>query len=638
MTTFPLQCFGVVTWLMAAAVSQEAYARQADLPAAVVRRDRAVVSVRDAFALHSKGQFGTARASLDEALNDCGAGADGRDCRAVVVAGLGSLLQRQAAADQPNAESLIQEAVGYYDRVLAENPSQRDALYGKALAYRGLGPQESQESFFADAAGRDSSRLAVYYSFQGDYYSASRRWPEAAAAYRHALEVDPANDGARSGLVEALGAGGRRGAGELLAQGRAWSVRYPASAARAYGAALVGAFAGGAPVDSIADQAYVGLVAAQSRSGRSPWRLPAGVPADWSPPQELRAFMANPVPAAVPWWSRTADRRRVLAQAALSQGRQALSEGDVAKAERIWTGAATAAEPTSSASLDLQRELAVLYFQQPALDPGGRKFAALEHQIFAGKMGALNAGDLEAAQRYHTTLGLIYAERGVWQSTNFARNARQQLTWALAKAEERESRERFYQPLPELRLLLARGGGPGGPRSYVAAANAYLDADELAAADSAFRSAGVRSELLALRTRLAEGGASAASACGPAALGQLRALTDRGFATRQRFKILADCAGLRAVAERRANAMNAFRLVDTSRITLVGMADVARLERVVTTILGGEEPVAHAPQLEVSAARTGLSIPVSLPGETRPLWLNVSAALRNRLIGPILAR
>jgi tetratricopeptide (TPR) repeat protein len=637
MTTFFLRSLCAVAPLLAGAAWQEASAQQTGLPAAVVRRDRAVVSVRGAFALHAKGQFGTARASLDEALNDCGDGTDGRDCRAVVVAGLGSMLQRQAAADQPNAESLIQEAVGYYDRVLAEDPSQRDALYGKALAYRGLGPRESQESFFADAAGRDSSRLAVYYSFQGDYYAATRRWPAAVAAYRRALDVDPGNDGARGGLVEALGAGGRRGAGELLAQGRAWSVRYPASAARAYGAALVSAFAGGAPVDSLAEQAYVGLVAAQSRSGRSPWRLPAGVPADWSPPQELRAFMSNPVPAAVPWWSRTAERRRVLAQAALSQGRQALSEGDVAKAERIWAGAATAAEPTSSASLDLQRELAVLYFQQPTLDPDGRKFAALEHQIFAGKMGALNAGDLEAAQRYHTTLGLIYAERGVWQSTNFARNARQQLTWALAKAEERESPERFYQPLPELRLLLARGSA-GGARAFLAAANAYLDADELAAADSAFRSAGVQSELLALRRRLAGGGAGAARDCGPAALGRLRTLTDRGFATRQRFKILADCAGLRAVAERRAHAMHAFRLVDTSRITLVGMADVARLERVVTMILGGEEPGTHAPQLEVSAARTGLSIPVSLPGETRPLWLNVTPALRSRLIGPMPAR
>jgi hypothetical protein len=68
------------------------------------------------------------------------------------------------------------------------------------------------------------------------------------------------------------------------------------------------------------------------------------------------------------------------------------------------------------------------------------------------------------------------------------------------------------------------------------------------------------------------------------------------------------------------------------------MADVARLERVVTTILGGEEPGTHAPQLEVSAAPTGLSIPVSLPGETRPLWLNVTPAIRNRLIGPMLAR
>ena len=42
--------------------------------------------------------------------------------------------------------------------------------------------------------------------------------------------------------------------------------------------------------------------------------------------------------------------------------------------------------------------------------------------------------------------------------------------------------------------------------------------------------------------------------------------------------------------------------------------------------------------LEVSAARTGLSIPVSLSGETRLLWLNVTPALPSRLIGPVPAR
>jgi len=604
---------------------------------AQVRRDRGEERVREAFAQYSNGQFGGARASLEDALNECGDGADGFDCRAVVVSGLGSVLQRQAAADYTNAEALIREAIGYYDRVLAENPNQRDALYGKALAYRGLGPHEWQESFFAEAAGRDSSRSAVYRAFQGDYYSATRRWPEAAEAYRRALDADPADEGARGGLVEALSALGARGSSDLLRQGRAWSLRYPASAARAYGAALVSAFAGGTRVDSIAAQAYVGLVSAQSRSGRSPWTLPNGVPADWSPPQELRTFMSNPVPAAVPWWSRTLERRIVLAQAALSQGRQALGEGRFEDAERIWQGAATAVEPTSPASLDLHRELAVLYFQRPALDPDGGKFAALEHQIFEGKGGALAAGNLETAQRYHTTLGLIYAERGVWRSTNYARNAVDQLTWALNKAEEREAREGFYQPLAELRLLLAQGLDPQGEGQYAAAANAYLDADELDAADSSARSAGVENSVLTLRRRIERGGADAAGACAPGSLDALRTLPDRGFAARQRFKVLADCAWRGPEASRRSHAVNAFRLVDSTRITFVGMADVARLELVARLILRSSDAY-RARELDVSPALEGLSIPVALPGETRPLWLNIDSGLRNRLARPASVR
>jgi tetratricopeptide (TPR) repeat protein len=623
--------------LMGATWGAEPVWAQPDPPernTAAIRRERAVSSVREALAQHSKGQFGPARASLEGALNECGGGPDGLDCRTIVASGLGSLLQRQAAADRPNAEALTREAVGYYDRALREDPNQRDALYGKALAYRALGPQEGQESFFAEAVGRDSSRLAVYSSFQGDYYASIRRWPAAVAAYRRALEADPDDDGARGGLVEALSALGPSTATDLLRHGREWSLRYPGSAASAYGAALVSAFGSGTRVDNIADQAYLGLVSAQTRTGRTPWTLPPGVPGDWSPPQELRAFMDNPIPATVPWWSSTIDRRRVLARAALSQGRQALSDGKLEAAERVWQGAATAVEPTSSASLDLQRELAVLYFQQPALDPDGHKFDKLEHDIFAGKMGALAAGDLEAAQRYHTTLGLIYAERGVWRSDQYARNAERQLAWALDKAEERERMEGFYQPLAELRLLLAQGLGPLGKRQYAAAMNAFLDTDELAAANSAAESAGIQSEVLIMRSRLARGGPGAASACVPEGLARLGALEDRGFATRQRFKILADCAALRTAGNPRVHAIDAFRLVETSQMTLVGMADVARLERVVTMIRGPEEPAYHAGHLDVTPTRGELSIRVALPGETRMLWLSVKPALRERLRRP----
>jgi tetratricopeptide (TPR) repeat protein len=589
-------------------------------------------------AQHAKGEFATARVSLEEALADCGGDPDGLGCRAVVASGLGSLLQRQAAADRPNAEALTRRAVGYYDRVLRENPNQPDALYGKVLAYRALGPHEEQESFYAEAPGRDSSRLAVYRSFQGDYYAAIRRWPAAVAAYRRALDADPDDDGARSGLVEALGALGPTAAMDLLHLGREWNLRYPGSAASAYGAALVSAFGSGTRVDSIADPAYLGLVSTQARSGRRPWALPPGVPGEWSPPRELRAFMDNPT-SAVPWWLSTIERRRVLAQAALAQGRRAVSEGKPEAAERIWQSAATAVEPRSSASLDLQRELAVLYFQRPALDPDGRKFTALEHEIFAGKLGALAAGDLEAAQRYHTTLGLIYAERGVWRSDNYARNAEQQLTWALNKAEEREGKEGFYQPLAELRQLLARGLDSMGSRSaaaryYAATANAYLDADQLEAAAAAARSAGVSSDVLIVRRRLALGGPEAAGACAPESLARLGTLEDRGFAIRQRFKVLADCVRSRADVDRRRHAIDAFRLVDTARVTLVGMADVARLERVVAVILGPEEPAYHTGHLEVTPTKGELSIPVALPGETRPLWLGVKRALSERLRRP----
>jgi len=94
---------------------------------------------------------------------------------------------------------------------------------------------------------------------------------------------------------------------------------------------------------------------------------------------------------------------------------------------------------------------------------------------------------------------------------------------------------------------------------------------------------------------------------------------DAEFIARQRFKMLADCAEL---AERRARAyaIEAFALVDTARITLVGGNDVARLERIMRVLL---QPFGIAPQsahLDPVPSPGGPLIQVSLGGETVPYW------------------
>lgn len=601
---------------------------------------RAVVlrNVNSALTVASAGRFTEARANLESQLAKCGTAADGRDCRILSASGLGAVLLQQGAADQRNRDSLYTASVAYYDLVLREAPNNADAVYGKALAYRSLGPHEWMEPFFRQAPSLDTTRAALYLTFQGDYLAATKRFPEAVVVYRAAVRQDTDNDGARGGLVDALAAVGLSSSLELVQLARGWEAQYPESALNAYRAVLVSSFAPGGQRDALADSAMVGLVRVQSRTRLAVAAVPREVSATWTPVREIRSFLDKATVDVAPWWRLGPEREIALAQAAHAGARAAASAGRYALAESLLTEGVRIAKRMSTVSLDLQRELAFLYFQHAELDPNHRKFDALEQDIFDGKMGALQSGDLEAAQRYHTTLGLIYAGRGVWTSAAPARNAVQQLSWALDKAEERRERQRFYQPLPELRQLLAHSLDSLGRRgeaaqSYTEAARALLDVDDFAAADVAARNASRvggevsvagATRVLALRSDLARGGNAARSACTADRLSALTRSGDAAFVARQRFKVLADCAAIDPPVAVRGHAIIAFKLVDSAGITLVGGNDVARLERIMRTML---QPFAVAPQsahLDQAAAPAGPFIQVSLAGETVPFWYAAS--------------
>ena len=607
-------------------------------PTAISSRAFVLQNVNIALANANSGKFAEARQSLEGLLARCGGGSDGRDCRILSASGLGAVLQRQGTVDRKNRDTLLTASVGYYDRILREAPNNADAVYGKALAYRSLGPHEWMEPFFKQAPSLDTGRAALYFTFQGDYFAATKRWREAVSAYREAVRQDIDIDGARSGLVDALAALGVSSSVELLQSARGWESRYPESSASAYRAVLVNSFAPGGQRDSIADSAMVGLVRVQTRNRFAVADLPREVSADWTPVREIRTFLDKAAADVAPWWRRGSERETVLAQTALAGGKSAAAAGRYDAAERLFAEGVRIARRSSTVSLDLQRELALLYFHHAALDPDHRKFDALEQNIFEGKMGALASGDLEAAQRYHTTLGLIYAERGVWTSSMPARNAEQQLGWALDKADERQQRQRFYQPLPELRQLLAHHLDSLGRRSqagrrHAETARAFLDSDDLTAAGAAARDA-VRlgsnvdvagaARVLALRSDLARGGDAARTACSADRMASLVRAGDAAFVARQRFKVLADCAESESAAQTRAHATAAFTLVDSAGITLVGGTDVARFERIMRAVLQPFAVAVQSGHLDAAPAPAGPFVMVSLAGETVPFWYAAS--------------
>ena len=599
-------------------------------------RARVLEDVNGALATADRGDYRTAREKLERSLQQCSSSAQRRTCRTLYASGLGSVLQREARANLKDREALYMRAVAYYDTILQESPNNAEALYGKAIAYRELGPHEWQESFFTAAASRDITRSTLYLTFLGDYYAAAKRWPDAASAYRRASVQDAENEGARTGLVTALAALGATSRNELLRLGQDWERRYASSAANAYRAVLALSFGPTSQPDFLSDAAVVRLVGVQARNNLGVGTVPSNVNPNWTPVREVAAFVTTNRADVAPWWRVSSERKSALAEAALAAGRTAASRQDYARAEQQWRAGVDLADRYSPVILNLRRELALLYFHHPELDPGQSKFAVLEREIFDEKALMLSKGSLEAAQRYHTALGLIYLQRGVWHGNQTARGAERQITWALEKAQMRENmEERFYQPLAELHLVLARGrdstGDPSGAaRSYANAARAFLDADDVDAAEEAANNATRLGEdvrglgpLLRLRRSLTESAASGAATCEGLQPNSIFSAGSSAFIARQRFKVFADCSRLGSGNLARQRALEAFNLV-LGGSTLIGGDDVVRLERVMTAMLARLSIDFEAGHLDAEPERTGPSIMVSLPGETVPFWYKPS--------------
>lgn len=610
-------------------------AAQAGAQATYVAAQR---TVDRALAARSAGNLQGAESLLRGALADCGGAAEGAGCRGLIYFSLGYLLQSEAAST-PEQQALLDRATGYYRRVEQEaaqaaDPTEAarlvaDATYNLSMLYRELGADASQEAHFRSAPDRDPGRRALHYTYLGDFHAQLQQWPQAVNAYRTASRDDPDGDAPRQGLVDAYRASGTPADADMLTLAREWEPRFPELAAHAY-AAIIQRTYQAAP--AAAEQALVRYVWVQA-SGQGVTDLAISrLPPDWRATRELEAYVQRPdsAPDRSSWWRGTEERARALARVGHAAGLRRVSAGAPADAERYWSAALGIVDAQTRESLDLKRELALLFFRHRDLDPDGAHFDRLEQTLFREKGGALAARDAEAAQRYHTVLGLIYAERNVWRSSATARNAITQLNWALETAALRDSTDGFRQPLPELRALLAAGydsiGNTSAARAqYRAAALAFLDTDDLEGAASALPKAGTGAAVAPLRALLdhraqlraaGRGSTTAATLCASGRMEQaLRGLArdDRTFVARQRFKLLVDCAEAGPAGRRAELAAEALVLVADSGVVLVGTGDVLRLENAAAAIRTRavvpefDAHVDFAPRARGTAVRVGLT-------------------------------
>lgn len=623
-------------------------------------RDLAVEAQR----LQAEGRSDEAVRMLEAKRKQCAAGAEGKACRQILEYSKGYILQEESAASD-NPAATLQEAAASYEQVLADSPDHGPTLSNLVTVYQRLGEPEGAIPYLERAVQSEAASPRMKLQL-GDLLLQEQRIEEARKLFQDALEALPGDEAACHRLVLSyeLSPGGS-GASELLRLGERWEGTVPAAALDAYESAMRISWSANPALAEEALIRWVGLLGRTSGLSEAGLdRLPAG----WSSPAVtgLREWLKAPEARPADWWQ-SGKARSALAAVALGLGRDRLTLGEPAKAEAVWVLGRDLADSSEPAYTDLQTELALLYFRNPELDPDGNKFLDTENRLYNEKLAAMVRHDLASTQRLHTALGLIYAERGIWESAMRPRSALFQLELALSDAAERDRNEGTFQPLPWLRERLADGyralsRNKKAATVYLEAGRAYLDVDDLgkaakmiAAARSlaepswdATAEASRLSAILETRRRLSELVEQPASEkpllsrraldglAGSAWLAASWSHPDPKFLDRQRFKALADLAAIEARSAAPAPALRhgaqSLAMALERRVYLSGAGDLLRLQRlqaVSEKALGLESP-----EPRVVAESDPDTLPLALPSGGEPARVRVSpeGAIANQIV------
>ena len=417
--------------------------------------------------LAAQGKTAEADKVLQDALAQCQQSGAPAGCVAMLNYTRAYLAQQRGRAGTGEARE-------YYKRVIAEQPANGAALNNLALIEDSLGNSSEAERLWQSAISHDPQRASHYELLLGDHFMRAKNFPTALQSFGQAAEAAPEADTPRRRIVEVYRqaeAGVKLAA--LLPLAEQWERLDPTNSRSSYELLMI-RWTSGSPNPVAADRC---LLRWASLLARNNWLDPnslSGLPDNWDHPgvKVLRAYVQNPA-GGTPWgwWRQNADRLSVMLDVAAATGRRLLRDPDngAQKAETCWQQALhiTPAEqlviefPAAADSyLRVSQEVTSLYFQQPSIDSNGRKLQDVVKGLYEGKMVAINLGNWRVTQGIHTTLGLMYTARNVWEAlpgTRSYMSARYQLQAVLEDAQRREKEEKFFQPLPGIKALLAKG-------------------------------------------------------------------------------------------------------------------------------------------------------------------------------------
>jgi tetratricopeptide (TPR) repeat protein len=598
--------------------------------------------------LAAEGKVGEADRVLQEALAQCEQPSAPQNCRALLSFTQAYLAQQKGAAG-------VGEAREFYQRVLADQPNNGPALNNLALVEDSAGNATEAERLWQQAIRSEPERAGHYAVLLGDHYLRLKNLNGALQAYDQAEQALPSADAPRRRIVSAYRQTERTENLEaLLGHAQGWEKLDPINARSAY-ELLMARWAQDPASGTKADLVLVAWVVLLARNDWLNLESLSALPANWTSPgvNQLRSYLERPAEQpSLGWWGGSAEKLSARFEIADAAGRRLLKDKETGpkKAESCWQWALHSTSPVdlprwraaSNGYLRISQNLASLYFDHPELDADNKQLSEMLNRLYEGKMAAIESGDRSVTQAYHTTLALIYVSRGTWNAlpgTRSYMSARFQLQAILDDARYREREEGYFQPLPEIKAMLAKGLMETGNKSEAArvsfhAAMAYLDSDSIAdsqtlldqskSLDSSNPEIDRLQKVIVARREPTKFSLDQLTAERTPWLFLLSENFSDAFLKRQRFKIYADCVTPGDVGPRRlAAALEAYGLVAERQTSLVGAGDLLRWQRVESALLISANGQPVSPRVvpgkgiqRAPGARTIL--PIALTGEDSP--------------------
>ena len=442
---------------------------------------------------------------ITRSLGRCGQS----DCLLKLNFTAGYLYQIASGESIDNQQAQLEKAMIYYRRAHAIDPTDISVINNMFLVNKAMGDFPAAISTLDQAIAADKKNKTKYNINKGDVYYDNKDFKTAIEFYKPAFSADMNNEAiawkifysyahlpnqteAFEGLFSFSNELLDRGLNDLARNGYLYTVKN-ALAANDNEKAEQGCVRWAETISR--KEAITGTYLDELPDLKT-WRSVCN--------KELQMLLSNSFGNAenLRWWTANNYRRHIVASILLRMESAALMKGDVKSGVQMLENAVKIApefyvynsDPNLKiyfpAKMDVAIELSRLYNRYPNLDLNRAKYDELINELFNEKSMHYLQNDLASIQKSHTMLGLIFADRNIWESSWFAGNAIFQLENAIKfqKKIEKKDPEKF-KPIPSLYQTLAKGYKMVHKpemeyRTLIDAAVGYLDLDNLSMADS----------------------------------------------------------------------------------------------------------------------------------------------------------